>query len=52
MSTSSAQATLSQVTPQTIRAAITVIVVLPVMLFYPFMQRHFTKGLILGAVKG
>jgi ABC-type glycerol-3-phosphate transport system permease component len=52
MSTSTAQAALSQVTPQTIRAAITVIVVLPVMLFYPFMQRHFTKGLILGAVKG
>jgi len=26
--------------------------VLPVMLVYPFFQRFFTKGIMIGAVKG
>ena len=29
-----------------------VVVVLPVMLVYPFFQRFFTKGIMIGAVKG
>jgi putative aldouronate transport system permease protein len=24
----------------------------PVLLVYPFVQKHFTKGVLLGAVKG
>jgi len=35
-----------------IKMAIVVIAVLPVLLAYPFIQRHFTKGVIIGAVKG
>jgi putative aldouronate transport system permease protein len=35
-----------------IKMAIVVIAVVPVLLVYPFIQRHFTKGVIVGAVKG
>jgi putative aldouronate transport system permease protein len=35
-----------------IKMAIVVIAIVPVLLVYPFIQRHFTKGVIIGAVKG
>jgi putative aldouronate transport system permease protein len=35
-----------------IKMAIIVIAVVPAVLVYPFVQRHFTKGVIIGAVKG
>ena len=35
-----------------IKMAIVVIAVVPVLLVYPFIQRHFQKGVIIGAVKG
>ena len=35
-----------------IKMAIVVIAIIPVLLVYPFIQRHFTKGVIIGAVKG
>lgn len=35
-----------------IQMAIVVIALLPVLFVYPFVQRHFTKGVIIGAVKG
>jgi multiple sugar transport system permease protein/putative aldouronate transport system permease protein len=41
-----------KVTPATIRMAMTFITVLPILCVYPFMQRYFTKGIMLGAVKG
>jgi ABC-type glycerol-3-phosphate transport system permease component len=25
---------------------------LPIVVVYPFVQRHFTKGMLLGAIKG
>lgn len=34
------------------RMALTVLVVLPVMLAYPFFQKYFVKGLTIGGVKG
>lgn len=34
------------------RMALTVMVVLPVMLAYPFFQKYFVKGLTIGGVKG
>ncbi len=37
--------------PLTIRAAITVVVVLPIIVIYPFFQKYFTSGMTMGAVK-
>ena len=39
-------------TATSIRMTVTIVVVLPVMLVYPFFQRFFTKGIMIGAVKG
>lgn len=36
----------------TVRMAIAVIGILPVMVIYPFVQKYFVKGISLGAVKG
>ena len=52
-SASSMAAILAQsATATSIRMTVTVVVVLPVMLVYPFFQRFFTKGIMIGAVKG
>ena len=39
-------------TPVSIRITLTVFVTLPIMIVYPFMQKYFIKGMLLGAVKG
>jgi putative aldouronate transport system permease protein len=40
------------VTPNSLRAAITVIAAMPIIFVYPFLQKYFVKGLHLGSVKG
>lgn len=40
------------ITPETVRMTITAVVTIPVLFVYPFMQKYFMKGMILGAVKG
>jgi putative aldouronate transport system permease protein len=35
-----------------IKMAVVVVTVIPALIVYPFVQRHFTKGVIVGAVKG
>ncbi|HYN96694.1 MAG TPA: carbohydrate ABC transporter permease [Pilimelia sp.] len=43
----------SQLPPsQAIKMAVVVVTVLPIVAVYPFVQRHFVKGVIIGAVKG
>ena len=43
----------SSLPPQTsLQMAILVVSVVPVLLVYPFLQRHFAKGMLTGAVKG
>ncbi len=37
---------------ETMKMAAVVISVLPLMLVYPLLQRHFTKGVLLGSIKG
>lgn len=39
-------------TPNSVRMTITAIVTLPILLVYPFVQRYFMTGLMIGAVKG
>ncbi|MBP5282349.1 MAG: carbohydrate ABC transporter permease [Lachnospiraceae bacterium] len=39
-------------TNTSIRMTVTMVVVTPIMLVYPFFQRFFTKGIMVGAVKG
>ena len=41
----------SMVTPMSIRAAITVVAAMPILVVYPFMQRYFVVGLNVGGVK-
>lgn len=43
---------VSMMNVQTGRAAQLFLGALPVMLIYPFLQRYFTEGLVLGSVKG
>jgi putative aldouronate transport system permease protein len=35
-----------------LRAAVIIVSVLPVMMIYPFIQKYFIKGIMLGSVKG
>ena len=42
----------SKTEPITIRAAITVISTLPILVVYPFLQKYFVTGMALGSVKG
>ena len=54
-STSSASLAASLAHSQTatsIRMTVTIVVVTPIILVYPFFQRFFTKGIMIGAVKG
>jgi putative aldouronate transport system permease protein len=43
---------LAQLSNRSFKAAQIFVAGLPVMLCYPFLQRYFTKGLIIGSVKG
>jgi putative aldouronate transport system permease protein len=40
------------VQPLTIRMAVIVFATVPILLVYPFLQKHFAKGVMLGSVKG
>lgn len=41
-----------QVIPMTIKMAAIVVATVPILLVYPFLQKHFAKGVLLGSVKG
>ena len=39
-------------TPESLRAAILMVVTIPIVLTYPFFQRYFVKGIMIGSLKG
>ena len=42
----------SNIPSNTVRMAIAVVAILPILCLYPFFQKYFSKGITLGAVKG
>ena len=47
-----AELDLGSIPMDSLRYASLIVVMLPIMCVYPFLQRYFTKGVMLGAVKG
>ena len=41
-----------QIAPLSLQMAVVALTVLPILIVYPFVQKHFTKGVLLGAIKG
>jgi multiple sugar transport system permease protein/putative aldouronate transport system permease protein len=41
-----------QIAPLSLEMAVVALTVLPIIIIYPFVQKHFTKGVLLGAIKG
>jgi putative aldouronate transport system permease protein len=39
-------------TPEVLQAAVVMFATIPIMLVYPFVQKYFVKGTMIGAVKG
>lgn len=41
-----------RITPESLKMAMLVITILPIFMIYPFAQRYFIKGLMIGSIKG
>lgn len=41
-----------EITPEAVRAAAVMIAALPILCLYPFLQKYFVKGVLIGSVKG
>lgn len=49
---SAEEGSTTQMTPENVKAASITLSMLPMLIVYPFVQRFFTQGVMLGAVKG
>lgn len=52
VASASSQASMTEMPSVSIRMAISVVGILPIMVLYPFFQKYFVKGITVGAVKG
>jgi putative aldouronate transport system permease protein len=39
-------------TPQSLQMAFVMILTMPIVVVYPFLQKYYVKGVMIGAVKG
>lgn len=46
-----ADLTMTNLTMQSVRMATIIVAILPIMLVYPFLQKYFVKGVMIGAIK-
>jgi putative aldouronate transport system permease protein len=51
-STAAAMTSAVNIPKSTVRMAIAVVGILPILIVYPYIQKYFVKGISLGAVKG
>jgi putative aldouronate transport system permease protein len=42
----------TQTTPETVKAATVMVAIGPIILMYPFLQKYFVKGILIGSLKG
>jgi putative aldouronate transport system permease protein len=40
------------ITPQSIKSAMLIITILPIVMIYPYLQKYFIKGMMIGSIKG
>lgn len=52
LGSSSGSVMISSVNLQSLKYAVILVSTIPILIVYPFAQKHFTKGLMLGSVKG
>ena len=45
-------ALIQQLTPRSVQMAMVVVTMFPIMVIYPFFQKYFVKGVMIGAIKG
>jgi len=46
------QSNVKTVTSYSVKMATLVVTILPIVCLYPFLQRYFVKGVLVGSVKG
>ncbi|TXK84464.1 carbohydrate ABC transporter permease [Paenibacillus sp. N3.4] len=43
---------ITEITPESIKSSAIMVMVIPMMVVYPFLQKYFVKGMLIGSVKG